>query len=61
MFANAYGTRSGQENFNSKFDLDGDGRIGFSGQEKAIFQGHMGPVYLVFYLFANAYGKPVSG
>ncbi|MDE2699740.1 MAG: hypothetical protein OXI23_12785 [Gemmatimonadota bacterium] len=45
LFAGAYGTRSGQANFDSKFDLDGDGRIGFSD----------------FVLFANAYGKPVSG
>ena len=45
MFAGAYGTRSGQANFDSKFDLDGDGRIGFSD----------------FVLFANAYGKPVDG
>ena len=45
MFAKAYGTRSGQANFDSKFDLDGDGRVGFSD----------------FVLFANAYGKPVSG
>ena len=45
MFASAYGTRSGQTNFDSKFDLDGDGRIGFSD----------------FVLFAGAYGKPVSG
>lgn len=45
MFANAYGARSGQTNFDAKFDLDSDGRIGFSD----------------FVLFANAYGKPVSG
>ena len=45
MFAGAYGTRSGQANFDSKFDLDGDGRVGFSD----------------FVLFAGAYGKPVSG
>ena len=45
MFAGAYGTRSGQTNFDSKFDLDGDGRIGFSD----------------FVLFAGAYGKPVNG
>ena len=29
-FAGAYGARSGQSNFDSKFDLDGDGRVGFS-------------------------------
>ena len=45
LFARAYGTRSGQANFDSKFDLDGDSRVGFSD----------------FVLFANAYGKPVSG
>ena len=45
MFASAYGSRSGQANFDSKFDLDGDGRVGFSD----------------FVLFANAYGKPPSG
>ena len=45
MFASAYGTRSGQANFNAKYDLDSDGRVGFSD----------------FVLFANAYGKPISG
>lgn len=40
-FAGAYGARSGQSNFDSKFDLDGDGRVGFSD----------------FVIFANAYGK----
>ena len=43
-FAGAYGTRSGQANFNAKFDLDGDGRIGFAD----------------FVIFANAYGKSVG-
>ena len=45
LFAGAYGTHSGQANFDSKYDLDGDGRVGFSD----------------FVLFANAYGKPVRG
>ncbi len=43
-FASAYGARSGQANYNAKFDLDGDGRIGFAD----------------FVIFANAYGKTVG-
>ena len=44
-FAHAFGTRSGQENFDPKFDLDSNGEVGFSD----------------FLIFVNSYGKIVSG
>ena len=44
-FAHAFGTRSGQENFDPKFDLDINGTVDFSD----------------FLIFVNSYGKIVSG
>ena len=45
LFVDAFGTHSGQENFDSKFDLDSDGTVGI-------------PDFLIF---VNAFGKPVNG
>ena len=45
LFVDAFGTHSGQENFDSKFDLDSNGRVGISD----------------FLIFVNAFGKPVNG
>ena len=44
-FVHAFGTHSGQENFDPKFDLDSNGEVGFSD----------------FLIFVNSYGKPVNG
>ena len=44
-FAHAFGTQSGQENFDPKFDLDSNGEVGFSD----------------FLIFVNSYGKIVTG
>ena len=45
FFVNVFGTQSGQENFDPKYDLDSNGTVDFSD----------------FLIFVNAYGKPVSG
>ena len=45
IFVEAFGTQSGQENFDPKFDLDSDGTVGI-------------PDFLIF---VNAFGKPVTG
>lgn len=45
FFVSAFGTHSGQENFDPKFDLDSNGEVGFSD----------------FLIFVNSYGKPVNG
>ena len=45
IFVEAFGTQSGQENFDPKFDLDSDGRVGISD----------------FLIFVNSFGKPVNG
>ncbi len=44
QFAGAFGTRSGEGNFNAKFDLDGDGEVGFGD----------------FVIFASDFGEEVS-
>ena len=44
-FVHAFGTQSGQENFDPKFDLDSNGEVGFSD----------------FLIFVNSYGKTVIG
>ena len=44
-FVHAFGTHSGQGNFDPKFDLDGNGEVGFSD----------------FLIFVNSYGKPING
>ena len=44
-FVHAFGTHSGQENFDPKFDLDSNGEVGFSD----------------FLIFVNSYGKPING
>ena len=44
-FVHAFGTQSGQENFDPKFDLDSNGEVGFSD----------------FLIFVNSYGKLVNG
>ena len=45
FFSSAFGTQSGQENFDPKFDLDSNGIVDFSD----------------FLIFVNSYGKTVSG
>ena len=45
IFVEAFGTQSGQENFDPKFDLDSDGRVGISD----------------FLIFVNSFGKTVNG
>ena len=45
FFVNVFGTQSGQENFDPKFDLDSNGKVDFAD----------------FLLFVDAFGKPVSG
>ena len=44
-FAHAFGTQSGQENFDPKYDLNSDGTIDISD----------------FLIFVDSFGKPVSG
>ena len=44
-FVHVFGTQSGQDNFDPKFDLDSNGTVDFSD----------------FLIFVNAYGKTVSG
>ena len=45
FFVNVFGTQSGQENFDPKFDLDSNGKVDFAD----------------FLLFVDAFGKPVTG
>lgn len=45
FFVNVFGTQSGQENFDPKYDLDSNGTVDFSD----------------FLIFVNSYGKTVTG
>ncbi len=45
LFVEVFGTQSGQENFDSKFDLNSDGTIDVSD----------------FLIFVDSFGKPVTG
>ena len=45
LFAEVFGTQTGQENFDSKYDLDGNGIVDISD----------------FLLFVDSFGKPVTG
>ena len=45
LFVEVFGTQSGQENFDAKYDLDNNGTIDVSD----------------FLIFVDSFGKPVSG